>query len=161
MKSSTLDHKEFFRCQELKLKRCFYIVKTLNSTTSQLNARLALQPLSSKTLWRRLFISLLLCLFFFFTVHTLFRLNDGCTSSLRQKGRQQLNDVVCSLRKLQVDSTGSTKRSVHSRSDVSYISEQQHVRLKIQHRNMNQASRVSSGLLLVEVADQMWLQPRD
>lgn len=155
MKSSTLDHKEFFRCQELKLKRCFYIVKTLNSTTSRLNARLALQPLSSKTLWRRLFISLLLCLFFFFTVHTLFRLNDGCTSSLRQKGRQQLNDVVCSLRKLQVDSTGSTKRSVHSRS------EQLHVRLKIQHRNMNQASRVSSGLLLVEVADQMWLQPRD
>lgn len=155
MKSSTLDHKEFFRCQELKLKRCFYIVKTLNSTTSRLNARLALQPLSSKTLWRRLFISLLLCLFFFFTVCTLFRLNDGCTSSLRQKGRQQLNDVVCSLRKLQVDSTGSTKRSVHSRS------EQLHVRLKIQHRNMNQASRVSSGLLLVEVADQMWLQPRD
>lgn len=155
MKSSTLDHKEFFRCQELKLKRCFYIVKTLNSTTSRLNARLALQPLSSKTLWRRLFISLLLCFFFFFTVCTLFRLNDGCTSSLRQKGRQQLSVVVCSLRKLQVDSTGSTKRSVHSRS------EQQHVRLKIQHRNMNQASRVSSGLLLVEVADQMWLQPRD
>lgn len=155
MKSSTLDHKEFFRCQELKLKRCFYIVKTLNSTTSRLNARLALQPLSSKTLWTHLFISLLLCLFFFFTVCTLFRLNDGCTSSLRQKGRQQLNDVVCSLRKLQVDSTGSTKRSVHSRS------EQLHVRLKIQHRNMNQASRVSSGLLLVEVADQMWLQPRD
>lgn len=56
--------------------------------------------------------------------------------------------MVCSLRKLQVDSTGSTKRSVHSRSDVSYISEQQHVRLKIQHRNMNQASRVSSWLII-------------
>lgn len=35
MKSSTLDHKEFFRCQELKLKICRKIFELNNVTTER------------------------------------------------------------------------------------------------------------------------------
>ena len=141
MKSSNFGPQRVLYMSGTEVENMFLYCKTFELT--DVSTERSSGSLSSKTLWRRLFISLLLCLCFFFTVGTLLRLNDGCTSSVRQKELQPLNVVVCSLRKLQADSTDSTKRSDHSRSDVSHISEQLHVMM-----NMNQAPRVSSRLII-------------